>query len=251
MALARFAPGLSSNRALQVCYARFPRPQQNRPVAAFGQAATGRARNGFCALHGNRCPLARARFQRRPATRARRAGLRPALLWQVVRKRAVLDADDSPPVRHDGWFTDTPPGLAMKLPRHASRSLPQAAARGVLACRWGVGLARVRVQTGEAVKRRCRVGHVSFRGRRPVRPWLVVNPGGGAATPWASWPQPSSENNFPCAARIPRGTNSFRFQVLHVVATAARCDPPIPRRPDHNKDALARPWFTERRKHHG
>ena len=30
-----------------------------------------------------------------------------------------------------------------------------------------------------------------------------------------------------------------------------RCGPPVPRRPDHNKDALARPWFTERRNHHG
>ena len=62
-----------------------------------------------------------------------------------------------------------------------------------------------------------------FGSGRPVRPCVVVNPGGG----WASWPQPSSENNFPCAARIPRGTNSFRFQVLHGVATAARCGQPI------------------------
>ncbi len=90
-----------------------------------------------------------------------------------------------------------------------------------------------------------------FGSGRPVRPCLVVNPGGGAAAPWASWSQPCSENNFPCAARIPRGTNSFRFQVLHVVATAARCDQPIPRRLDHNKDALARPCSTRKEKHHG
>ena len=32
-----------------------------------------------------------------------------------------------------------------------------------------------------------------------MRPWLVVNPGGGTAAPWASWPQPSGANNFPCA----------------------------------------------------
>ncbi len=83
-----------------------------------------------------------------------------------------------------------------------------------------------------------------FGSGRPVRPCVVVNPGGG----WASWPQPSSENNFPCAARIPRGTNSFRFQVLHVVATAARCGQPIPRRTDHNKDALARPCSTRKEK---
>ncbi len=90
-----------------------------------------------------------------------------------------------------------------------------------------------------------------FGSGRPVRPWLVVNPGEGMATPWASWPQPSSENNFPAAARLPRGTNSFRFQVLHGVATAARCGQPIPRRPDHNKDALARPCSTRKEKHHG
>ena len=90
-----------------------------------------------------------------------------------------------------------------------------------------------------------------FGGGRPVRPWLVVNPGEGTATPWASWPQPSSENNFPAAARLPRAANSFRFQVLHGVATAARCGQPIPRRPDHNKDALARPCSTRKEKHHG
>jgi len=66
------------------------------------------------------------------------------------------------------------------------------------------------------------------------------------AAPWASWLQPSSENNFPAAARLPRPANSFRFQVLHGVATAARCGQPIPRRPDHNKDALARPWSTRK-----
>src|SRR3546814_2466527 len=54
----------------------------------------------------------------------------------------------------------------------------------------------------------------------PRRPCLVVNPVGGTAAPWASWPQPSSENNFPCATRIPRGTNSFGFQALHCVAPA-------------------------------
>lgn len=90
-----------------------------------------------------------------------------------------------------------------------------------------------------------------FGSGRPVRPWLVVNPGEGTAAPWASWPQPFSENNFPAAARLPRGTNSFRFQVLHGVATAARCGQPIPRRPDHNKDALARPCSTRKEKHHG
>jgi uncharacterized protein (DUF736 family) len=42
------------------------------------------------------------------------------------------------------------------------------------------------------------------------------------------WLQPSSENNFPCAARIPRGTNSFRFQALHYVAPASGAASPSP-----------------------
>lgn len=54
--------------------------------------------------------------------------LRPGLLRQVVRKRAVLDAGDSLPVHHEGRFTDSRPGLAMELPRHASRPAPQGAA---------------------------------------------------------------------------------------------------------------------------
>jgi len=33
----------------------------------------------------------------------------------------------------------------------------------------------------------------------------------------------------------------LRFQVLHYVSTASGVAPPIPRRPVHNKDALARP----------
>src|SRR3546814_7380978 len=49
----------------------------------------------------------------------------------------------------------------------------------------------------------------------PRRPCLVVNPGGGAAAPRASWLQPSGENNFPAAARLPRAANSFRLPALH------------------------------------
>src|SRR3546814_12620928 len=59
-----------------------------------------------------------------------------------------------------------------------------------------------------------------FRSGRPLRPWLVVNPGEGTAAPWASWLQPSSENNFPAAARLPRAAKSIRCQVLHCVRTA-------------------------------
>ncbi len=62
----------------------------------------------------------------------------------------------------------------------------------------------------------------------PRRPCVVVNPGGGAAAPRVSWLQPSGENNFPCAARIPRGTNSFRLPALHCVSTASGAASPSP-----------------------
>ena len=45
----------------------------------------------------------------------------------------------------------------------------------------------------------------------------------------------------PALSRIPRGTNSVCFPALHVVTAAGAVRPAHPRRPDHNKDALARP----------
>src|SRR3546814_8125771 len=47
-------------------------------------------------------------------------------------------------------------------------------------------------------------------------------------SPGASWLQPSSENNCPAAARLPRAANSFRFQVLHCVSTASDAARPSP-----------------------
>jgi len=190
-------------------------------------------------------------FDSAPPQWAGLVGLRPGLLRQVVPKRAVLDAGGSPPVRHEGRFTDTPPTSLMELPRHASSTSPQTAARGVLALSLVVGLARVRARAGEVGARGCRVGHVSFRDMRPVRPWFVVNPGEVTASPWASWPQPSSENNFPAAARLPRETNSFRLQVLHYVATASGAARPSPAgritTRTHWRDLVQPEW----RNHHG
>lgn len=62
-----------------------------------------------------------------------------------------------------------------------------------------MNLARIRGQADEAAQRGCRDRPVSLRRDRPMRPWLVVNPGEGLAAPRASWPQPSGANNFPCA----------------------------------------------------
>lgn len=141
--------------------------------------------------------------------------------------------------------------LLMELPRHASSMGLQAAAGALPPCHWGVGLATSGHKPVKPSRRDVESAISPFGSGRPVRPWSVVNPGEGTAAPWASWPQPSSVNNFPAAARLPRGTNCLRFQVLHGVATAARCGPPIPRRPDHNKDALARSCSTRKENHHG
>ena len=64
----------------------------------------------------------------RPAAMGGARQTRHSLLRQVVRMRAVLDADGSCPSRHEGWFTDTPPGIVMELPRHGSRPAPQGVA---------------------------------------------------------------------------------------------------------------------------
>ncbi len=98
-----------------------------------------------------------------PPQWARRWRTRWHSLRQVVQVRAVLNAGGSCPSRHEGRFTDNPPGIAMELPHHASRAAPPGAAGGVLACRRVVDLARVSAQAGEAFGRGCRVGTISFR----------------------------------------------------------------------------------------
>lgn len=123
----------------------------------------------------------------------------PDLLDLVVQMYAVLNAGGASTQRHAGRFTDTPLSLAMELPHHASSMPPQDAAGSIALSVEVVDLARIKGQAGETVWRGCRVGPVSLRSSRPMRPWLVVNPGGGTAAPWASWPQPSGANNFPCA----------------------------------------------------
>ncbi len=189
-----------------------------------------------------------------PPRWARRKGLRPGLLRQVVQMRAGLDAGHRRPPRHERRlmlkYRQRRPAF-MELPRQTSIASLQMAAGAFPRAVEDMALARVRAQAGEAVTRGCRVGQSPFGKFVPRRPWLVVNPGRGMAAPRASWRQPCGENNFPCAARIPRGTNSFRLQVLHCVAAAARCRQPVPRLTDHNKDAMGATLPTRKENHHG
>lgn len=74
--------------------------------------------------------------------------LRQGLLRQVARKRAVLDAGGSLSGRYEGRFTDTPPGLLMELPHHASNSAPQRTAGAFAPIIGRLNLARVRAHAG-------------------------------------------------------------------------------------------------------
>lgn len=118
-----------------------------------------------CTRYSHWRPLARARFRWRPAAMGGACGATPRLAAAGCAKACRPRRWRFALVRHEGRFTDTPPGLAMEHPRHASTTWSQSAARSVLACRWGVGFASVRAQAGEAVTRGCRVGHVSIRER--------------------------------------------------------------------------------------
>ena len=73
-----------------------------------------------------------------PRLDGRDAGLRPGLLRQVAPKRAALDAGGSAQPRHEGRFTDTPPGHAYgaSTPRrkHVAASKGRGRSRLSLAC---------------------------------------------------------------------------------------------------------------------
>ena len=143
------------------------------------------------------------------------------LLRQVVRMRAVLNAGGSCPSRHEGRFTDNPPGIAMELPRHASRAAPQGAAGAFSPV---VGWLTWPASAGEPAKPSggdAESAPSPFGAVRPKASLSRCESWRGAAAPRASWLQPSGENNFPAAARLPRAANSFRLPALHYVATAS------------------------------
>jgi len=167
----------------------FKAQSQNAPLPPSVRRQRGRAQVALCAKAIEAMQVQR-RTRRRHSDRtspqwAAIVGLRPGLLRQVARKRAVLDAGDSLPVRHEGRFTDTPPGLDVELPRHASSMWPQVVAGALVPCCWGIDLA---ASGNKPVKLSCEDAESAmspFGSGRPVRPCLVVNPGGGAAAPWA------------------------------------------------------------------
>src|SRR3546814_14151733 len=65
-------------------------------------------------------PAAPDRPGKRPAAMDGRWRTRWRLLRQVVRMRTVLNAGGSCSSRHEGRFTDNPPGIAMRSEEHTS-----------------------------------------------------------------------------------------------------------------------------------
>ena len=134
-------------------------------------------------------------------------GARCTLLRKVVRMRAIQHAGGNSVTRHERRFNDAPHSLAMKIPRHAS-----------IRCRPVLGAFPpvVPSQTLPTSRRmpalpscgNAELAIAPFGPVRPLRPWLVVNPGKGTA--YASgfmaatvWPKqfpwrcaPSSRNKF-------------------------------------------------------
>ena len=132
------------------------------------------------------------------------------------------------PITSRRRFTDNPPGIAMELPRHASRAAPQGAAGAFSPV---VGWLTWPASAGEPAKPSggdAESAPSPFGAVRPKASLSRCESWRGAAAPRASWLQPSGENNFPAAARLPRAANSFRLQALHCVSTASGAASPSP-----------------------
>jgi hypothetical protein len=146
--------------------------------------------------------------------------------------RAALDAGGSRPLRCEGRFTDLPPGIAMELPRHASRLAPQGAAGAFSPI---VGVLTWPASGSEPVQPSCGDTELALSPFGADRPkaslsgceswrWRGCALGFMAAT--------VRRKQFPllchCVRRIPRGTNSLRLPVLHCVAPASGASSPSP-----------------------
>ena len=159
-------------------------------------------------------------------------------LRQVVQVRAVLDAGGSCPSRHEGRFTDYPPGIAMELPRHASRPAPQGAAGAfspVIGClTWPASAGEPEKPSGGDAE-------------SAPSPFGAVRPKASLSR-CESWRWRGCASGFMAATvrrkQFPlRCAHSSRAKFFSPPGSPLRCDrkrcsQPVPRRPDHNKDAM-------------
>ena len=187
-------------------------------------------------------PPTRLRGSARPAHRRMGSALANTLrlLRQVVHMRVVLNAGGSCPSRHEGRFTDNPPGIAMELPRHVSRSAPQGAAGAfspvVGWLTWlASGASRCSLRAGMP-SRPCLLSDWGWFG--PRRPCVVVNPGGGAAAPRGFMAATVQRKQFPLRCAHSSRDKFFSPPGPPLRCGRKRCSQPVPRRPDHNKDAM-------------
>ena len=148
--------------------------------------------------------------------------MRRGLLRQVVRMRAVHDAGARClGVTKDGSRRCHPALLGGSTPRCEHGRLHGTGR--VSAGRWGVarhgsGGMLLKPSCGDAEVAMPPFGLGWFGPRRPC---VVVNPGGGAAAPRASWLQPSGENNFPAAVRLLAGQIVFSSRCSTVLRPQA------------------------------
>jgi len=155
-------------------------------------------------------------------------GLRPGLLPQVARKRAFLDAGGSSLVRHEGRFTDTPPGLAIELPRHASSKRPPATSGTLSPCRWALSL--------------------PVSGRKPVKPSrgepsrpcsFRSGSAQGVLSVCETWRWPGfmtatfQRKQFPLRCAHSSRDKFFSLPGAPLRCARKRCSQPVPRRSDH------------------
>lgn len=123
--------------------------------------------------------------------------------------------------------------------------------RALWPCRRGIDLARVRAQAGAAVTRGCRVGHVSIRERAACASLSCCESWRWRGCALCLMAATLQRKQFPL-----RCAHSSRDKFFSLPGSPRCCDrcavrPAHPRRPDHNKDALARPCSTRKEKHHG
>lgn len=114
-----------------------------------------------------------------------------------------------------------------------------------------VALAYVRLRAGEVITRDAGSAMSPFGSGRPVRPWLVVNLGGGTVAPRAAWLHGC---NIPAEIISPPLRGFLGEQIISASRLSTLFRPlhgtaqPGLRRTDHNKDALARPCSTRKEK---
>ena len=184
----------------------------------------------------------RLRGSARPAPRSMgRAGwVRRGLLRQVVQMRAVLDAGGSCPSRHEGRFTGIPPGIAMEFPRHALRPAPQGAAGAFSPV---IGCLTWPASAGEPEKPS---GGDAESALSPFG-WGVVRPktslccceswrGRGCASGFMA--ATVRRKQFPLCCADSSRAKFFSPPGSPLRCGRKRCSQPVPRRPDHNKDAM-------------